>query len=138
MVDPPHLKSDTNPPVTPTLPVAAAPPPAHQHPPGQTRTTFTWHVEEGGSGAKRRTPLPAKPRREAQNGPGAGRRPVALRGETHRAKQMEGNTRRETGVPSASALRNAGFGKPGHGPRPSSQPSISPLTWPVSSKSTGW
>ena len=80
----------------PPLPVAAAPPPAHQHPPGQTRTTFTWHVEEGGSGAKRRTPLPPKPRREAKNRPGAGRRPVALRGETHRTKQMERNTRRET------------------------------------------
>ena len=34
--------------------------------------------------------------------PKAGRRPVALRDETHRTKQMEGNTRREIGVPSAS------------------------------------
>jgi hypothetical protein len=33
-----------------------------------------------------------KPRKQ----PGAGPRPVALRGETHRAKQMERNTRRET------------------------------------------
>ena len=57
---PTRLKSDTNPPVTPALPVAAAPPPAHQHPPGLTRPTFTWQVEEGGSGAKRRTPLPPK------------------------------------------------------------------------------
>ena len=40
-----------------------------------------------------------KPRKH----PKAGRRPVALMGETHRAKQMEGNTRRETGVPPASA-----------------------------------
>ena len=51
-------------------PVAAAPPPAHQHPPGLTRPTFTWQVEEGGSGAKRRTPLPRKPRREAETAGG--------------------------------------------------------------------
>src|SRR5688500_3443761 len=35
--------------------------------------------------------------------PTAGRRPVALKEETHRAKQMEGNTRRETGVSSTPA-----------------------------------
>jgi hypothetical protein len=89
-------------------PVAAAPPPAHQHPPGQTRTTFTWHVEEGGSGAKRRTPLPPKPRREAKERSGAGRRPVALRAETHRAKQMERNTRRETAQRQPRALSGPG------------------------------
>jgi hypothetical protein len=59
---------------------------------------FTWQVEEGGSGAERRTPLRRKPRRDAKETPAAGRRPVALMGETHRAKQMEGNTRRETGA----------------------------------------
>jgi hypothetical protein len=40
-----------------------------------------------------------KPRKH----PKAGRRPVALKGETHRAKHMEGNTRGETGVSSTSA-----------------------------------
>jgi hypothetical protein len=74
---------------------AAAPPPAHTHPPGLT-TRFTWHVEEG---VRRDAPdpLPPKPRREAKETPEAGRRPVALKEGTHRAKQMGGNTWRETG-----------------------------------------
>jgi hypothetical protein len=74
---------------------------------------FTWQVEEGGSGAKWRTPTSSKsaggkPRKQ----PKAARRPVALRGETHRAKQMEGNTRRETGVPSASVFLFPGASLP--------------------------
>src|SRR3954447_20558898 len=96
MVDPPVSNQTSTHRSHLPLPVAAAPPPAHQHPPGQTQTTFTWHVEEGGSGAKRRTPLPPKPRRGAKETPGAGRRPVALRAETHRTKHIERNTRRET------------------------------------------
>ena len=60
MVDPPLSNQTPTHASRPPCPVAAAPPPAHQHPPGQTRPTFTWHVEEGGSGAKRRTPLPRK------------------------------------------------------------------------------
>jgi hypothetical protein len=39
---------------------------------------FLWQVEEGGSSAKRWTPLPRKPRREAKSRPGAGRRPGDL------------------------------------------------------------
>jgi hypothetical protein len=57
-------------------PDAAAPPPAHPLPPGLTHPG-----------------LPGRSRKH----PTAGRRPVALRAETHRAKQMERNTRRETG-----------------------------------------
>jgi hypothetical protein len=72
---PTALKSDTNPPVTPALPVAAAPPPAHQHPPGQTRTTFTWHVEEGGP-AQRAGPPSSKAQAGSEKRPWAGRRPV--------------------------------------------------------------
>jgi hypothetical protein len=60
------------------LPVAAAPPPAHQHLPGQTRTTFTWHVEEGGQ-RNALAPLPRKPRREAKNDHGRGGGPFALK-----------------------------------------------------------
>ena len=37
---------------------------------------FTWRVEEGGSSTSRWTPLPRKPRREAEHGPQAGQRPV--------------------------------------------------------------
>ena len=39
---------------------------------------FIWQVEEGGSSAKRWTPLPRKPRRDAGSRPEAGRRPVDL------------------------------------------------------------
>ena len=41
-------------------------------PPGLARPGFTWTVEEGESGAKRRTPLPPKPRREAKETPEGG------------------------------------------------------------------
>jgi hypothetical protein len=50
-----------------------------------------------------------KPRKH----PKAGRRPVALMGEIHRAKQMEGNTRRETGCPAgfSSLFPGASLGR---------------------------
>ena len=44
-------------------------------------------VEEGGSSAKRWTPLPRKPRRTAKSGPEAGRRPVDLQASTPRNQQ---------------------------------------------------
>jgi hypothetical protein len=63
---------------------------------------FTWQVEEGGPARSGGPPSSKSPGGKPRKHPKAGRRPVARRGETHRAKQMEGNTRRETGVPSAS------------------------------------
>jgi hypothetical protein len=91
-------RSPQSPPVLCCLgPDCRRPAPAHPLPPGLSHPGFTWTVEEGESGAERRTPLPPKPRREAKETPEAGRRPVALRAETHRAKQMERNTWRETG-----------------------------------------
>jgi|SRR5215218_3500392 len=78
-------------------PVAAAPPQATQRPAWAGPSRFTWQVEEADSGAKRRSPLPRKPRRRAKETPEAGRRPVALMVETHGTKQMERNRWRETG-----------------------------------------
>ena len=46
-------------------------------------------VEEGGSSAKRWTPLPRKPRRRAKSGPEAGRRPVDLQASTPRDQHEE-------------------------------------------------
>ena len=60
-------------------------------PPGLP-SRFIWHVEEGGSSAKRWTPLPRKPRRRARSGPGAGRRPVDLLRPTPRDQHLETNT----------------------------------------------
>ncbi len=66
-----------------------------------------FYLDSRGSGVRREAADPTsslspggKPRKHPQ----AGRRPVALREETHRTKQMEGNTRRETvfGARSAS------------------------------------
>ena len=50
-------------------------------------------VEEGGSSAKRWTPLPRKPRRRAKPGPEAGRRPVDLQGSTPRDQHQEAGPR---------------------------------------------
>ena len=57
--------------------LAAAPPPALPLP-AWAAPRFIWQVEEGGSSAKRWTPLPRKPRRDAKSGPEAGRRPGDL------------------------------------------------------------
>ena len=113
-------------------------------------------VEEGGSGAERRTPLPHKPRRRARSEPEAGRRPVALQGSTGRDQQPEINSRRHRRPPgrrrrSTSALtsdyaheqpfgtaptllQSRGSGTAGrrgltHRPRPS-QPSSGPSSVP--------
>ena len=58
----------------------------------------SWQVEEGESSAKRWTPLPRKPRREAESGPEAGRRPVRFLGRTTRDEHLETNTERRTGA----------------------------------------
>jgi hypothetical protein len=63
-------------------------------------------LDSRGRGVRREAadaPSSKSPGGKPRKHPKAGRRPVALMGETHRAKQMEGNTRRETGVPPASA-----------------------------------
>jgi hypothetical protein len=65
-----------------------------------------FYLDSRGSGVRREAADPTSsesPGGKPRKHPKAGRRPVALMGETERAKQMEGNTRRETGVPSASA-----------------------------------
>jgi hypothetical protein len=56
----------------------------------------------GAAGEAADPPSSLSPGGKPTKHPKAGRRPVALRDETHRTKQMEGNTRREIGVPSAS------------------------------------
>jgi hypothetical protein len=56
---------------------------------------FVWHVEEGGSSAKRWTP-PRKPRRDAPDQLVAGRRPVRLLSRTTRDEHLETNTQRRT------------------------------------------
>jgi hypothetical protein len=89
----PHL------PAPPSL--AAAPPEA---PPA---SRLGWPVQVylagRGRGVRREAadpPSSLSPGGEPRKHPKAGRRPVALMEETHRAKQMEGNTRRETGADS--------------------------------------
>ena len=67
--------------------------------PGLACPVFLWQVEEGGSSAKRWTPLPRKPRRKAKSGPEAGRRPVRLLRRTPRDEHQEPNTQRRTGSP---------------------------------------
>ena len=77
-------------------PVAAAPPPAHQHPPGLTPHVY---LAGRGRGVRREAadpPSSLSPGGKPRKHPKAGRRPVALRGETHGTKQMEGNKWRET------------------------------------------
>jgi hypothetical protein len=81
-------------------------------------------------------PLPRKsPGGQPTKHPEAGRRPVALMEETHRAKQMEGNTRSETSVPWAisSSYSRAGCA-PGRQLHPR-EPSI--VFWRRSGGSSG-
>jgi hypothetical protein len=83
------------------LPRLRLPPPRLRPPPASRLagpSRFTWQVEEGGSGAKRRTPLPRKPRRDAKETPSGGAAACCAHGrnplnETDGAKQMEGNRR---------------------------------------------
>src|SRR5215218_2051437 len=63
---PTRLKSDTNPPVTPALPVAAAPPPAPSTRLGKPAPHLPGTSRKGGQ-RKAVAPLPRKPRREAKN-----------------------------------------------------------------------
>jgi hypothetical protein len=83
----------------------ATAPPRHTHTATPGHTTTQIYMAGRGRGPARSggPPSSLSPGGKPRKHPKAGRRPVALRGETHRAKQMEGNTRRETGVPSASA-----------------------------------
>jgi hypothetical protein len=68
--------------------LAAAPPPALPLI-AWAAPRFIWLVEEGGSSAKRWTPLPRKPRRTAESGPEAGRRPGDLLRPPARDHQVE-------------------------------------------------
>jgi hypothetical protein len=83
---------------------AAAPPEAT--PASRLGWPVQVYLDRRGRGVRREAadpPSSKSPGGKPRKHPKAGRRPVALMGETQRAKQMEGNTRRETGVPSASA-----------------------------------
>jgi hypothetical protein len=70
--------------------------------PGPTSTRLGWpgQVYLAGRGresaAQAADSLPRKPRREAKNGPGAGRRPVGLLGPTSRDQQPGTNTKKPT------------------------------------------
>jgi hypothetical protein len=84
-------------------PVAAAPPPAQQHPPGQTRPTFTWHVEEGGP-AQRAGPPSSKAQAGSERSTrGRGGGPFALKTNTWkrtaRDEHLEMNTPRRPPAP---------------------------------------
>jgi hypothetical protein len=61
--------------------------------PGLSCPVFVLQVEEGGSSAKRWTPLPRKPRRGAKSGPEAGRRLGDLIGPPARDHHVETTTR---------------------------------------------
>jgi hypothetical protein len=65
----------TNPRITSCPSVAAAPPPAHKHPPELPRPALPGGSRKGGQ-RNAVAPLPRKPRREAEKRPWAGRRPV--------------------------------------------------------------
>jgi hypothetical protein len=86
--------------LTPTH-LAAAPPHATQ----ASRLGYPGHIylASRGRGVRRSAADPPSSQAPAQSQDGrmAGRRPVALKGETHRAKQMEGNRRSETGQAAA-------------------------------------
>jgi hypothetical protein len=97
MVDPPvsqHIPIHAS---HPPLPRCRRPAPAHQHPPGQTRPTFTRHVEEGGP-AQRGGPPSSKAQAgsEEQAVGGAAARSRLRR--TPRNEHQETNTKRRTGT----------------------------------------
>ena len=75
---------------------------------------FIWQVEEGGSSAKRWTPLPRKPSRDAKSGPEAGRRPGDLLRPPARDHQQETTTptRGHLCSPAAWPLRPWALGRP--------------------------
>lgn len=73
-------------------PIAAAPPPAHPLPPGQTHPGLPGRSRKGSPARSGGLPFLQSPGAKPRKHPEAGRRPVALMGKTHRAKHMEGNT----------------------------------------------
>jgi hypothetical protein len=76
-------------------PVAAAPPPAQQHPPGQTRPIPGTSRKGGQRNAL--APLSRKPRREAKEAPGGGAAARSRLRRTPRNEHQETNTKRRTG-----------------------------------------
>jgi hypothetical protein len=78
--------------------------------PGLPCPVFVLQVEEGGSSAKRWTPLPRKPRRRAKGGPEVGRRPVDLQGSTTRDQHPRGRLTHPEG---ASACPGCGVARVG-------------------------
>ena len=114
--DPPDCLLLVLPPAHPharPLLLAAAPPPALPlH--AWAAPRFIWQVEEGGSSAKRWTPLPRKPRRDAKSGPEAGRRPGDLLRPPARDHQPQTTTptRGHLRSPAAWPLRPWDLGRP--------------------------
>ena len=100
-------------PMLDNLLLAAAPPPALPLP-AWAAPRFIWQVEEGGSSAKRWTPLPRKPRRDAKSGPEAGRRPGDLLRPPARDHQPQTTTptRGHLRSPAAWPLRPWDLGRP--------------------------
>jgi hypothetical protein len=87
--------------------VAAAPSQANQRPAWAGPSRFTWQVEEGESGAKRRTPLP--PKAQAGRQGNTRRRGGGLLRSMAKpigTKQMEGNKWRETGLEASRTPRS--------------------------------
>jgi hypothetical protein len=102
----PSLRSRTS---SPAHPICLTPIPAAAPPEATPASRLGWPVQvlpgQSRKGSPARSgglPFLQSPGGKPRKHPKAGRRPVALMGETHRAKQMEGNTRRETGVPPTS------------------------------------
>jgi hypothetical protein len=105
-------------------PVAAAPP--HALPASRLGCPIQVYLAGRGRGVRRGAadpPSSLSPGGALGKHPKAGRRPVALREETHRAKQMEGNTRRETGChvgftsPRAAGVDSRSLARKRHFPR---------------------
>jgi hypothetical protein len=93
---PPFPSSSLLIPLGQPLPLAAAPPPASLFHAWAAPVLLAGRGR--GPSAKRWTPLPRKPRREAESGPEAGRRPVRLLRRTPRDEHPETNTNRRTGL----------------------------------------
>src|SRR5215207_8953612 len=98
MVDPPVSNQTPTHPSRPPCPV----PPPRPRPPstrlGKPAPHLPGTSRKGGPAQSGGPPFLQSPGGKPRKHPGAGRRPVALRAETHRGKQMERNTRRETAL----------------------------------------
>jgi hypothetical protein len=103
--------------------------PAPCFPPGLANPDFPGRSRKGSPARSGGLPFLQSPGGKPRKHPEAGRRPVALRAETHRAKQMERNTRRETGrAPDRPSARSRPYIADS-----SAATSSSAVTWPAPS-----